>query len=305
MTLLQPSRIMMPSVTSNYSSKSKRRSIRDVCLRTIISTEQQQQEQRDRNGNSKRPTDKFTRSRSSRSFMSDENDDDDDATIASIISSISMISTDKSTAYSASEIFNLVIQETKPLQLQMEDIEQQQDEEQDQVVELKLQQEQVEPAAVCTTNVAPAPPTNIAETKKAVSFSTVQIKEYSVILGDNPNASYPLSLDWGHTQGWMVTVNEHKFNSNHGVFCDTRRLNADARIARLTTMGFTKKELRCMERDRKMSLLREWKDSQYYLDDDEEEDDDDGDGAGKGGGRSKKSKRGTIVLPPPRAMRID
>jgi hypothetical protein len=54
--------------------------------------------------------------------------------------------------------------------------------------------------------------------KEAISFLTVEIEEYSVILGDNPNASYPLSLDWGHTQGWMVTVNEHTYHSNHGKF---------------------------------------------------------------------------------------
>jgi hypothetical protein len=110
----------------------------------------------------------------------------------------------------------------------------------------------------------------------SVSFTTVEVKEYAVILGDNPEARYPLALDWVHTESRTMRIND----------CDVRRtgepcrLDADSRIDRLRDMGFSKKDLRVMERDRKMSLLNEWRNSQH-------------------------SDNGDEILPPPGVMRMD
>jgi hypothetical protein len=111
--------------------------------------------------------------------------------------------------------------------------------------------------------------------EREVAFSTVEVKEYSVILGDNPGANYPLALDWGHTKSIVVNVDSFVTASEH-----PQRLDAQARLERLANMGFSKKLLREQERDRKIKLLQEWRESQHALDGDE-------------------------ILRPPRAVRID
>jgi hypothetical protein len=49
---------------------------------------------------------------------------------------------------------------------------------------------------------APAAPEKRSRPKKTVSFGSVQVQEYSVILGDHPKCKggYPMSLDWAHTE---------------------------------------------------------------------------------------------------------
>jgi hypothetical protein len=52
------------------------------------------------------------------------------------------------------------------------------------------------------------------KTKKAsdkhVSFSDVQVRSYEVILGDNPDCSFPLSLGWKYNEGNRVDVNTYE-----------------------------------------------------------------------------------------------
>lgn len=89
---------------------------------------------------------------------------------------------------------------------------------------------------------------------KKVGFSTVEIRKYAVILGDNPETSYPLSLDWVHTKSRKFPINDFDV----GRTVSPAPLGVNARMERLLKLGFTNAELRTMERDRKMNLLKEW-----------------------------------------------
>ncbi|KAI2493097.1 hypothetical protein MHU86_21445 [Fragilaria crotonensis] len=95
--------------------------------------------------------------------------------------------------------------------------------------------------------------------RKRVGFATVQIRKYAVTLGDNAEASYPLALDWGHTKTKIMPIDD--FDVVRTV-CPAR-LTVDERIARLRKMGYANAELRAMERDRKMSLLKEWENAPF------------------------------------------
>lgn len=92
-----------------------------------------------------------------------------------------------------------------------------------------------------------------------MGFTTVQIRKYAVTLGDNAEASYPLALDWGHTKSKIMPIDD--FDVVRTV-CPAR-LTVDERIARLRKMGYANAELRAMERDRKMSLLKEWENAPF------------------------------------------
>lgn len=46
--------------------------------------------------------------------------------------------------------------------------------------------------------------------KKHVSFSNVQVRTYEVILGDNPDCSFPLSLGWRYDAGDAVDVDTYE-----------------------------------------------------------------------------------------------
>lgn len=199
---MPPPRIMQES-QSSYDKKSKRRSIRDVCLGKIISTDMNSTRQ------TRRPSNK----------------------------SLSSMNSDSTRSIQSLESLEAMERVLK-------------------VTPLDLSEKQMSQRQPCT-----------------VDFSTVEIKEYSIILGDNPGASYPISLDWNHSESYTMSVNEHNVQAT-----TARRLDAQSRIDRLTTMGYRKKDLRTMERDRKMSLVQEWKDSE---------------------------DSGDEIMPPPRAIRID
>ena len=92
------------------------------------------------------------------------------------------------------------------------------------------------------------------EKRKRVGFTTVEVRKYAVVLGDNPDASYPITLDWAHTKSRKMPINDFDVVR---IECPAR-LTVDERIERLRKMGFSNTELRTMERDRKMSLLKEW-----------------------------------------------
>lgn len=89
---------------------------------------------------------------------------------------------------------------------------------------------------------------------KKVGFSIVEIRKYAVILGDNPETSYPLSLDWAHTKSRKFPINDYDVVRT----VSPVPLDATARMERLRALGFTNAELRTMERDRKINLLKEW-----------------------------------------------
>ena len=87
-----------------------------------------------------------------------------------------------------------------------------------------------------------------------MGFSTVEVRKYAVILGDCPGACYPLSLDWAHTKSRVFRIDDYDVVRT----TSAAQLDVDARVERLRAMGFAKAELRALERDRKMALLKEW-----------------------------------------------
>jgi len=132
--------------------------------------------------------------------------------------------------------------------------------------------------------------------KKSVSFSAVTVRQYDLVLGDNPSCRFPLSLGWNHNQ--EETVNVDSFEEQRGereaqasnnriqprlyaphagadhYLCDVHteqdyddkdskliaELSLYERRARLRSFGYTEADLRLAERHRIISLALEWKD---------------------------------------------
>ena len=48
--------------------------------------------------------------------------------------------------------------------------------------------------------------------KKSVSFDTVEVREYGLIVGDSEDIldGFPLMLDWKHTEGVKISVDDHQ-----------------------------------------------------------------------------------------------
>lgn len=83
--------------------------------------------------------------------------------------------------------------------------------------------------------------------KKIVSFSTVEIREYKVILGDNPNCPLPLCLDWERTLDSTV-MNVHYYEvlqERRGRRHNQKLVKMDVylRKIRLLNMGYSKRVL--------------------------------------------------------------
>lgn len=80
-----------------------------------------------------------------------------------------------------------------------------------------------------------------ARPKRKVHFSTVQIRDYGMTLGDNPACSYgpPVSLDWDYHQYEALDVNEYEFY--RAPLRNQRKLGIDCRRrkALLSNAGFS------------------------------------------------------------------
>ena len=178
---------------SSYSKISKRRSIRDVCMRNIVNHE------------TSKPS-------------AQQQSQDDDSTVMSTSSLYS-----ESTTKSVNSIMSLESGDRGSTD----------------VNGFSRNRDETRPAK---------------QRLKKVGFSNVEIRKYAVILGDNPEISYPLSLDWAHTKSRKFPINDYDVGRT---VCPIQ-LGANARMERLRALGFTNAELRTMERDRKMNLLKEW-----------------------------------------------
>ena len=88
---------------------------------------------------------------------------------------------------------------------------------------------------------------------KKVTFTTVEVRQYSVIMVDYQDCSYPISLDWGHTKPRIMSLDDFDVARAS----DPRPLVAKERLKRLLAMGYRSIELQSRERDRKMRLLQE------------------------------------------------
>jgi hypothetical protein len=88
---------------------------------------------------------------------------------------------------------------------------------------------------------------------KKVTFSTVEIRQYAVIMADYQDCCYPISLDWGHTKSYVMHIDEFDVSRVSGA----RPLDAKERLKRLQTMGFRSIELQSRERSRRMRVLQD------------------------------------------------
>lgn len=77
--------------------------------------------------------------------------------------------------------------------------------------------------------------------KKSVKFSTVQVREYSITLGDHPiPEAYPLSLDWTFTPWDVVPLREYEEMKRHEEETNPikmlKRNNRKSKVSSLTVM---------------------------------------------------------------------
>ena len=96
--------------------------------------------------------------------------------------------------------------------------------------------------------------------EKRVRFSTVQVREYALTLGDHPQPeAYPVSLDWKHADDFVVQVDQYRQNSpaSPGTIHMTRleRRQRLAAIMGLAPIELTIQEERRQSRERELELL--------------------------------------------------
>lgn len=103
--------------------------------------------------------------------------------------------------------------------------------------------------------------------EKRVSFSDVQVRIYELIPGDNPDCSFPLSLGWKHSKTETLSVDAHEnqgTREEHSASEFSRvPLSQYERRLRLRSVGFTEKELRQVERKRRVELCLQWSGGQF------------------------------------------
>ncbi|CAB9501195.1 expressed unknown protein [Seminavis robusta] len=135
--------------------------------------------------------------------------------------------------------------------------------------------------------------------KKQVSFDGIQVRTYEVILGDNPDCSYPLSLGWRYNLSDTMDLDTYEgqrqqekaqnvsakdinkmhigqllslsptLNSSSAIDYSTEGtllpfpLTLHERRLRLRTLGHSEESLRQAERKRRIQLSMEWAGGQY------------------------------------------
>jgi hypothetical protein len=103
------------------------------------------------------------------------------------------------------------------------------------------------------------------EPKKRVTFSTIEVREYGLVMGDHPMASIPISLDWAYNPATIImSVTQHEIDrkkikdKRQKKRRKVRKLNFRERLERLKEVGgFTDKEVYLAEKDRQDKLERE------------------------------------------------
>jgi hypothetical protein len=66
--------------------------------------------------------------------------------------------------------------------------------------------EEEEEDAVALATTASTASTTSRGSNKSVSFSQVSVRQYDLIVGDNPGCKYPLALGWNYTETYTVDV---------------------------------------------------------------------------------------------------
>ena len=92
-----------------------------------------------------------------------------------------------------------------------------------------------------------AVPLNAPNTGKrtVVSFSTVVIREYNTILGDNPSVSIgcPLSLGWEYASEFVAALDDYEGTKPEARHPSELRLTSSEREVRLKSFGFSRLEI--------------------------------------------------------------
>jgi hypothetical protein len=97
--------------------------------------------------------------------------------------------------------------------------------------------------------------------RKSVAFSSVEVREYGLVLGDSPDIDngFPLMLDWKYNKDTKILpVDEHQEQVEALNRSPIEELDAHQRRLRLRSMGLSEAELRLAERRRKIQLSHEW-----------------------------------------------
>lgn len=114
-------------------------------------------------------------------------------------------------------------------------------------------------------------PRIVLKPERNVSFSEVKVFEHELILGENPNISFPLMLGWRCRPHKPVSVDtyEEKRKKKNQDECKTRTeallmpLTLQERRLRLRGYGHSEKSIRRVERKRRIGLVLEWASGQY------------------------------------------
>jgi hypothetical protein len=92
--------------------------------------------------------------------------------------------------------------------------------------------------------------------KKAVSFGSVQVREYSVTIGDHPlggEEGFPISLDWAHAGPTEYTLDRYEATTPKGR-CQCPLLTPEQRLLRVATVTGI-----CMEDVHRQERTRRWR----------------------------------------------
>jgi hypothetical protein len=99
--------------------------------------------------------------------------------------------------------------------------------------------------------------------KHSVRFSDVEIRPYRITLGDNAWTDIPLGLDWDYDEPQCVSIdafedNQHFKAGTYKSANDFEPLTTLERLERLRRAGYTGRQVRQLERKRKIELVMSW-----------------------------------------------
>jgi hypothetical protein len=112
------------------------------------------------------------------------------------------------------------------------------------------------------TLVSAPPCTEKPNKNKSVSFSTLHIRRYNRIIGDNPCCDFPLGLGWRYEDSEPMSLEEydechHESNPDYVHAKHMLTTFAEERKQQLYAAGYSECLLRREERRRRLQLLQE------------------------------------------------